>query len=93
MNNPAMDTRHLEFFVAVADELSFTRAADRVQAVQSTVSAGIRALERQTGRASSSGRRARSRSRRPGESCFRALGSHSMRSPRCTTSAPSRTAR
>lgn len=49
MNTGEMDTRHLEFFVAVADELSFTRAADRVQAVQSTVSAGIGALERQTG--------------------------------------------
>ncbi|WP_323097804.1 LysR family transcriptional regulator [Intrasporangium sp. YIM S08009] len=46
-----METRHLEFFVAVADELSFTRAAERVQAVQSTVSAGIRALEREVGSA------------------------------------------
>ncbi len=44
-----MDTRHLEFFVAVADELSFTRAADRVHAVQSTVSSGIGALEREVG--------------------------------------------
>ncbi|MCU1538396.1 MAG: hypothetical protein JWP82_2747 [Humibacillus sp.] len=44
-----MDTRHLEFFVAVADELSFTRAADRVQAVQSTVSSGIGSLEREVG--------------------------------------------
>ncbi|PZS32924.1 MAG: LysR family transcriptional regulator [Pseudonocardiales bacterium] len=42
-----METRHLEFFAAVADELSFTRAADRVRAVQSTVSAGITALERE----------------------------------------------
>ena len=44
-----MDTRHLEFFVAVAEELNFTRAAARVQAAQSTVSAGIAALERQLG--------------------------------------------
>lgn len=44
-----MDTRHLEFFVAVAEELNFTRAAERVQAAQSTVSAGIAALERQLG--------------------------------------------
>lgn len=44
-----MDTRHVEFFVAVAEELNFTRAAQRVQAAQSTVSAGIAALERQWG--------------------------------------------
>ncbi|TQM64393.1 DNA-binding transcriptional LysR family regulator [Humibacillus xanthopallidus] len=44
-----VDTRHLEFFVAVAEELSFTRAATRVQAVQSTVSAGISSLEREVG--------------------------------------------
>lgn len=40
-----MDNRQLEYFVAVAEELSFTRAAQRVFAVQSTVSAAIRALE------------------------------------------------
>ncbi|MCL2793937.1 MAG: LysR family transcriptional regulator [Microbacteriaceae bacterium] len=40
-----MDTRQVEYAIAVADELSFTRAAQRVFAVQSTVSAGIRALE------------------------------------------------
>lgn len=44
-----MDTRQLEYFVAVADELSFTRAAERVYAAQSTVSAGIRSLERELG--------------------------------------------
>lgn len=42
-----MDTRHLEFFVAVAEELSFTRAAVRLDATQSTVSAGVRSLELQ----------------------------------------------
>src|SRR5947209_562611 len=45
----SMDTRQLEYFVAVADERNFTRAADRVHAAQSTVSAGIRSLERELG--------------------------------------------
>jgi len=44
-----METRLLEYFVAVAEELSFTRAATRVFAVQSTVSAGVRALETDVG--------------------------------------------
>jgi DNA-binding transcriptional LysR family regulator len=42
-----MDTRHLEYFVAVAEEGSFTRAAHRLQTVQSAVSAGVRTLERE----------------------------------------------
>lgn len=46
-----VDTRQLEYFLAVADELNFTRAAGRVFAAQSTVSAGIRALERELGAA------------------------------------------
>src|SRR5213593_3249929 len=40
-----METRQLEYFVAVAEELSFTRAAQRLYTVQSTVSAAVRALE------------------------------------------------
>ena len=44
-----MDTRQLEYFVAVAEELNFTRAAARVFAAQSTVSAGVAALERELG--------------------------------------------
>lgn len=36
-------------FVAVAEEASFTRAADRLHVVQSAVSAGVRNLERELG--------------------------------------------
>ncbi|MDT8913402.1 LysR family transcriptional regulator [Amycolatopsis sp. PS_44_ISF1] len=46
-----METRQLEHFVAVAEELSFTRAAQRLFTVQSTVSATIRALETELGSA------------------------------------------
>lgn len=46
-----MDTRQIEYAIAVADELSFTRAAQRVYAGQSTVSAGVRALEKELGAA------------------------------------------
>jgi len=44
-----MELRQLEHFVAAADELQFTRAARRVYVVQSTLSASIRALERDLG--------------------------------------------
>ncbi|MGW4489962.1 LysR family transcriptional regulator [Amycolatopsis sp. NPDC004368] len=44
-----METRQLEYFVAVAEELSFTRAAQRLFTVQSTVSATIRTLENELG--------------------------------------------
>lgn len=44
-----VETRLIEYAIAVADELSFTRAAQRVYASQSTVSAGVRALERELG--------------------------------------------
>jgi DNA-binding transcriptional LysR family regulator len=42
-----MELRHLEYFVAVAEELSFTRAAQRLHVVQSGVSSAIAALERE----------------------------------------------
>jgi DNA-binding transcriptional LysR family regulator len=45
----AMDLRQLETFVAVAEESSFSRAADRLHVVQSAVSATIRTLEREWG--------------------------------------------
>jgi DNA-binding transcriptional LysR family regulator len=44
-----VDTRQLDYFVTVAEELNFTRAAHRLFAVQSTVSAGIRSLEQELG--------------------------------------------
>ncbi|WP_377273681.1 LysR family transcriptional regulator [Peterkaempfera sp. SMS 1(5)a] len=44
-----MELRQLEHFIAVAEELSFTRAARRLHVVQSGVSAAIRSLERELG--------------------------------------------
>lgn len=44
-----MELRQLETFVAVAEEGSFTRAADRLHVVQSAVSAGVRRLEGELG--------------------------------------------
>lgn len=40
-----MEFRHLQHFIAVAEEQNFTRAAQRVHIVQSTLSTSIRALE------------------------------------------------
>jgi DNA-binding transcriptional LysR family regulator len=44
-----MELRQLEYFVAVAEERNFTRAAERVHVSQSGVSAQIRRLERELG--------------------------------------------
>src|SRR5688572_15664272 len=44
-----MDLRQLEYFVAMAEEANFTRAADRVHITQSGVSAQIRQFERELG--------------------------------------------
>jgi DNA-binding transcriptional LysR family regulator len=44
-----VELRQLEHFIAVAEEGSFTRAAQRLHLVQSTLSVSIRALERELG--------------------------------------------
>ncbi|WP_436524207.1 LysR family transcriptional regulator [Actinoplanes sp. HUAS TT8] len=44
-----MDLRQLEYFVAVAETGSFTRAAERVHITQSGVSAQVKALEHELG--------------------------------------------
>jgi len=45
-----MELRHLQTFVAVAEEGSFSRAAERLRIAQSAVSRTIRDLERELGR-------------------------------------------
>ncbi|TAM02324.1 MAG: LysR family transcriptional regulator [Pusillimonas sp.] len=44
-----MELRHLRYFVALADCLNFTRAAERVHVTQSTLSHQIRQLEEEIG--------------------------------------------
>jgi DNA-binding transcriptional LysR family regulator len=44
-----MEVRQLEIFRALAEELNFTRTAERVHCVQSNVTGQIRALERELG--------------------------------------------
>ncbi|HET9975344.1 MAG TPA: LysR family transcriptional regulator, partial [Streptosporangiaceae bacterium] len=44
-----MELHQLEYFVAVAEEASFTRAASRVHVAQPGVSAQVRRLESELG--------------------------------------------
>ena len=49
MSASFVEYRHLRYFVAVAEELSFTRAAAVLHVAQSAVSAQIRLLEDSVG--------------------------------------------
>ena len=45
----SVELRHLDYFVAVAAELNFSRAAQRIHVVQSALSASVSRLEKELG--------------------------------------------
>ena len=44
-----MELRHLRYFVAVAEELSFTKAAQKLRLAQPSLTRQVRNLEQETG--------------------------------------------
>jgi DNA-binding transcriptional LysR family regulator len=50
IDRPAVDLRRFRYFAAVAEELSFSRAADRLGLSQQALSSQVRCLEDQVGR-------------------------------------------
>ncbi len=44
-----MEIQHIEYFLAICDELNFTRAANRCGVAQPTVTAAIQRMERNVG--------------------------------------------